>query len=114
MLVSSSVIPQIASDYLLGNLVPKIGNSWGQFAIGFALPFAKDVLNARIAQYSPMLKFLGIMDENDKIDLDKAKDAATKALQNVGGKLYIMNGYYLNQEDINVIYEIAKQHGVEQ
>lgn len=111
MFVSTQALPQIATEYLAEVIFPKMTTPLGQFGLGFALPYLGNAVQTRVAAMMPTLTVLGIVDENGKIDLDKAKHAASQALEGSGGKLAIA-GYVADSADIDALYEIAKRHAV--
>lgn len=111
MFVSTQAIPQIASEYLSEVIFPKVSSPLGQFGIGFVLPYLTSSLEARVTAMLPSLKLMGIVDENNRIDLDKAYAAAKDALEKAGGRITVYN-YTADNEDLVSLYEIAKRHAV--
>lgn len=111
MFVSMQVVPQIAQEYLMEVVMPKVPTPMLKFGLGFILPYLSSGVQTRIDEYLPALKMLGIVDENGRMDLDKAKAAATDALAKTGGKLSI-SGYDADQADIDALYRIAQRHAL--
>lgn len=63
---AGNVLPEFAEQRLMPSAPPAV-----KFLIGAALPFA-----ARKAQeFAPELRMLGIADEQNRIDIDKAREA---------------------------------------
>ena len=111
MFVHTQEIPKIAQEYLMEVILPKVPTPMAKFGFGFVLPYLSSSVDNRVQEFLPAMKMLGIVDENGKIDLDKAKNAASQALEGSGGKLAIA-GYVADGADIDALYEIAKRHAV--
>lgn len=109
MFVSTQVLSQIAAEYLSEVILPKVPTPLAQFGLGFALPYLSNAVQMRVTAMMPMLTTLGIVDANGKVDLDKAKSAATQALEKTGGKLNV-SGYTADQADIDALFSIAQRH----
>lgn len=75
-------------------------------------PYIRDAVAARVDQYMPTLKMLGIVTEEGKVDLDRATAAASAALEKAGGKVEL-SGYIMDKADIDALLEIAKRHAVD-
>lgn len=98
-------IEKVAKEYLTTVIAPKLPISYQ-----YLLYFGISMLSGSIVQkYSPLIQALGLTDEHNRIDLEKAKVSATDAMTKVGGKLP-MYGYIADQADIEAIYEIAKKY----
>ena len=109
MFVSTQAVPQIASEYLSEVILPKMPTPLGQFGLGFILPYIGNAAQTKLSAMLPTLSVLGIVDGNGKLDLDKAKAAATQALERAGGKLPVA-GYNADQSDIEALFSIAQRH----
>lgn len=105
MYLPSSDIDKVAIEYLTEVIAPKL-------PIGpkYVLFFGVGMLSNNITQKMlPTIEALGLLDEHKRIDLEKAKIAATDAMTKVGGKLP-MYGYVADQVDIEAIYNIARKY----
>lgn len=109
MFISTQAIPQVAQEYLSEVIMPKVPSQMAKFGLGFILPYLSSGVQTRIDEYLPALRMLGIVDENRKMDLDKAKSAATQALEKAGGKVTVA-GYMADRDDIEALFNIAQRH----
>lgn len=109
MFISTQAIPQIASEYLSEVILPKMPTPLGQFGLGFLLPYVGNGVQARLMQMIPTLKAVGVIDDKDKLDLEKARTAALQALEKAGGKLPVA-GYNADRADIDALFQIAQRH----
>lgn len=109
MFVHTSVLPDIAAEYLTSVVLPKLPTPLLQFGVGFALPFVSGRVREMVAANQAALRSWGLIDDNGKVDLDKAKCAAYEGLERCGGTLPIM-GYAADRSDVDALFEIAKRH----
>ena len=109
MFVSTQSLPQIAREYVSEVIFPKAPTPAMQFGIGFLLPYMDSMIQSKVAQTSPALQALGVIDANGKLDLDKAKSAATTALEKAGGRV-VLAGYTADLSDIEALFSIAQRH----
>ena len=109
MFISTQALPQAVKDYVQEVIFPKAPTPLAQFGVGFMLPYVNRMVDQKVAQASPALLALGVIDEHGKIDLDQAKAAAVQALEKAGGKLAIA-GYSADMSDIDALYAIAQRY----
>lgn len=111
MYVATQAIPQIVSEYLSGTVLPKAPTPLSKFGLGFMLPYIQGGVQSRLAAALPMLQMMTLVDEHGRVDLDKARSAASEALEKAGGRLTV-SGYTVDQADLDALFQIAQQHAV--
>lgn len=106
MYLPSTEIEKVAIEYLTNEVAPKlpIGPKYALF-LGVGMVSSGSLLE----RFMPTLHLLGVVDEHNRIDVEKARIAATDAMVKVGGRLP-MYGYVADQADIEAIYNIAKKY----
>lgn len=109
MFVSTQNLPAIAKEYVSQVIFPKAPNQVTQFSIGFLLPYMDSMIEQRVNQMKPVLKGLGVVNEHDKIDLERARTSAMQALEKAGGKVEIF-GYGADGSDIDALFSIAQRY----
>lgn len=102
-------VPQIAAEYFDNVLIPAASKDGGirAFMVGFLGGVVVKNAGPMVEQYLPMSKAIGIVDENNLLDLDLVYEQATKALQR--GPV-IVSGYKVDQSDFDSIYQIARRY----
>lgn len=71
MLLSLEKLPNIITEFAESRLLP-VAPPVVQFMIGGALPLVLTRTGEMLAQYSPVLKAIGILTEQNKIDVEKS------------------------------------------
>jgi hypothetical protein len=106
MFLPSAEIEKVAIEYLISEIAPKlpIGPKYALY-LGIGMISSGSLLE----RFMPTLKLLGVLDEYHRVDIEKARIAATDAMTKVGGRLP-MYGYVADQSDIEAIYNIAKKY----
>ena len=105
MYLPASEIEKVATEYLTEVIAPKLPINYK-----YILYFGVGMLSGSLVQrFMPTIQALGLTDEHNRINVDKARIAATDAMTKVGGKLP-MYGYIADQADIEAIYEMAKKY----
>lgn len=92
MFVEVSHIPTIVAEFVTTVVMPKAPTGLMKFGIGFVSPYIRDAVAARVDQYMPTLKMLGIVTEEGKVEL---------------------SGYIMDKADIDALLEIAKKFAVD-
>lgn len=102
-------VPQIAAEYFDNVLMPAALQSGGvkAFMVGFLGGVVTRNAGPMVEQYLPMSKAIGIVDENNLLDLDLVYEQATKALQKAP---VIVSGYKVDQSDLEAILQIARRY----
>lgn len=109
MFVSIQEVPKIVREFLEEIIFPRATTPLMQFRIGFAIPYVDGAVQMRLAEAQPQLLMLGVVDANGKVNLDKAKESALRALEKVGGKLPIAD-YIADRDDLEDLFKIAQRH----
>ena len=106
MFLPTSEIEKVATEFLTLEIAPKlpIGPKY-MLLVGIGMMSGKLINDQTLST----LKLIGVIDEHNRVDLDKAKIAATNAMTQVGGKLPMAN-YVADQADIEAIYRIASKY----
>lgn len=66
MFVEVSHIPTIVAEFVTTVVMPKAPTGLMKFGIGFVSPYIRDAVAARVDQYMPTLKMLGIVTEEGR------------------------------------------------
>ena len=109
MFLHTQTIPAVVQEFLATHILPRAPTSIAQFGIGFVTPYLANGVNNTVAKNMPLLTMLTIVDENGRVDLEKAKESALVALEKAGGKVNV-SGYQADMDDLNVLFEIAQKH----
>ena len=83
---------------------------------GGSLPFAVGIVSGLVAQrapamldtYLPILKSLGVVDEQNRIDVDLLYNEASK---NIEAHPFTVGPYKPDKSDIDALREIMNRHG---
>ena len=109
MFLHKQELPAVVQEFVTSHIMPRAPTALSKFGIGFITPYLANGVSNAVSNYEPILKTFGVLDEADRIDLDKAKEAAMNALTNAGGKVMV-SGYSADADDLNVLLEIAQRH----
>lgn len=105
MKLHSSKIRQVALEWVESAMVSK-----DEPLKSFVLLVA---INYKLNNIEQMANALGCLDKEGYLDLEQAKELATKSIEKVGGKVFISEiNWNFDQQDIDNIYQIAKNYGV--
>lgn len=109
MKIHVSKLHQVARDYLVQVIIPKIPNDAMQFLTASGTYFVNANLVAHLlAPYLPVLQVMGVI-KDDMIDLDEVKQAALMAMEQCHGSFMIL-GYGADAQDIEQLYNIATRY----
>lgn len=109
MKIHVSKLHQVARDYLVQVIIPKIPNNAMQFLTASGTYFVNANLVAHLlAPYLPVLQVMGVI-KGDLIDLDEVKQAALTAMEQCHGSFMIL-GYGADARDIEALYDIATRY----
>lgn len=111
MRVAVSNVSKILAEFINTEVVPKAENSLSKFGLALSSSYIASNAAGMLDQYMPLLKSIGIVDAQNFIDLDKAKEHAAKAMVACNNHVDVM-GYIANSDDVVAIYNIAKRYGV--
>ena len=108
MKIAVADAPIVLVDYMEKHVLSKAAGLQ-KFAVGAAMFGLAHRAQGLVTnpQLVSTLKTLGVVGEDDLLDMDYARDMALDAMQKSGGKLPLM-GYVLDASDIEAIYECAK------
>ena len=108
MYLSIDNVPQVLIDYVDKILAPKVQGQGSllAFGVGASRYLLPTLVQAKLTEYLPSMKMLGMVTETNMLDLDKIAETAKSGLQ-VSGNLHIFN-YMFDIEDINSLVQIAK------
>ena len=109
MFLHKQELPAVVQEFVTSHIMPRAPTALSKFGIGIITPYLANCFSNAVSNYEPILKTLGVLDDADRIDLDKAKEAAMNALTNAGGKVMV-SGYSADADDLNVLLEIAQRH----
>lgn len=104
-------IPEIeivVGKYIKNEVIPHIPSTLTKFmvATGAALAIGKG--ETLINKHIPMLKAIGVMNEEGDVDVDKLYNAARDGLTMSGG-IVQFQGMIFNQTDIDKLYSMLKE-----
>lgn len=108
MKIALDAAPAVLVDYMEKAILPKAAG-WQKFAVGAAM-FALGTRAQGMIQDPALLstmRAVGVLGQDNLIDMDYARDMALSAMEKAGGKLPAM-GYVLDSTDIEALYESAK------
>lgn len=99
--VKSEVLPNLPSEGLKG------------FGIGFAAALAMNRIETIIRQLvqTPLVGMLGVVDEDDRVDIDALRAAALQAMpeEGLGIQLTAQHKITFSDEDVNKLYNLMKR-----
>ena len=124
MRINVNAIPKILYTFYEKEMLSKYANTWqnqGETEIsitaksfGYSI-IAKMVLQCNVLERFPMIK--SITDSNNSIDLDNLKNIVLESIKEYkekGKKIIIPTlQWELDEEDINKLYEIAKEYKID-
>lgn len=110
MKITTDKLYNIANDYIVQIIIPKMPNNYLKFGLAFASNYiGSNFINKQLEKYKNIIENFGIID-NNCIDIDVLKDNALKALKVCDGNKFEIYGYNVDEDDINSLYNIAKNY----
>lgn len=100
-------VKQVLADFLSQEVLPKAAGSAG-LVIGVASGIALRKVDPLIDANLPTLKTLGIVDDQNRIDLEVLHEEIGKTLAQTG-RVNLM-GYLFDQADADALLSIAKKY----
>ena len=100
-------VKQVLADFLTQEVLPKAAGGAG-LVIGVASGMALRKVDPMIEANLPMLKSLGIVDEQNRVDLEVLHEEIGKTLAQTG-RVNLM-GYLFDQADADALLSIAKKY----
>ena len=106
-------IPVVSREFVLTHIVPNAPSGKVKFGLAFLSTYLQDAIVRQVDALLPSAKAWGIVDENNRFDLDKGRKAAVDALNASGGKVPLIDGLYdIDARDLDKIFEIASRHAM--
>lgn len=111
MKVATGNIPAIISEYFDAAIMPSAAAQGGlkAFTVGLIGGLVSRQAPQMIEQYMPMARALGLVDEQNMLDVDLAFEEADKALAKSS---LVIAGYRADRNDLLKILEIARKYSV--
>lgn len=101
-------VKQVLSDFLQTEVLPKAAGGQG-FLFGITAGMFLRNLDSKIETMIPQMKAVGILDEQNRIDLEALHEEAGKTIDKTGS--FNVMGYVLDKADIEALYQIAQRYG---
>ena len=100
----------VALEYLDAVVLPAASVAGGAapFAVGLAGGLLARRIPAMAEQYAPALRALGVLDKENKLDIDLLYEEATKALEK---HPLMIAGYRPDKGDLEQMKAIMERHG---
>lgn len=103
--------PVVIREFVLTHIVPNAPSGKVKFGLAFLTSYIQDGITRQVEAMLPSVKVWGIIDEQNRFDLDKGRKAALDALNAAGGKVPLIEGLYdIDAQDLEKIFEIARRH----
>ncbi len=103
-------LPQVIAEFIDTVVLPAADKVGG--ATPYLVAFGKGLIarkaSVMVDQYLPMMKTWGIVDAENKIDVDLLHEVATEALQKTS---LVPFGYKVDVGDIDKLRDILKKYG---
>lgn len=109
MRIAVGHIPNVITEYFDAVIMPAAAQAGGlkAFGVGFMGGLIARQAPQMVDRYLPMAQALGLVDQENILDLDLALNEASKAL---GKAPIVIAGYRPDQEDLTRIREIAQKY----
>lgn len=105
--------PVVIREFVLTHIVPNAPSGKVKFGLAFLTSYIQDGITRQVEAMLPAAKTWGIIDEQNRFDLEKGKKAAVDALAAAGGRVPLIDGLYdVDATDLNKIFEIAQRHAM--
>lgn len=104
MRMATDQIPAVLTDFLDQVLIPKSSSSTQTFMSALVVGMAGQRIRRAVESS-------GLADADGTIDLDELKQVATDAIRKSGSVDIPALGYRADTDDIERLFQIAKQHG---
>lgn len=75
--------PAAVTAFFEKHIIPQIPSSWGQWCAAFALGGCSSMILNEIEKNKPMMKSLGLIDDNGTVDIDKLETFGNGAFDKV-------------------------------
>lgn len=100
----------VVAEYFESVILPAASKVGGltPFAVGVAGGLIARRVPQMLEQYAPALKALGVVDEDDRIDIDALYEEASRALEKAP---VVVMGYRADKGDLDTLKAIMERHG---
>lgn len=108
MKISTADIPAVIGQYVDSEVAPIASGvqKFGAYSLVFVIQSKiKDIID----QYEPTMKMIGVMDDNQMLDMDAAREIASFAMQKA--KKVNVLGFVMDEHDVDAMYQIATRYG---
>ena len=106
-----AAFPTVIREFVLTHIIPNAPSGKMKFGLAFLTSYIQDGISRQVDAMLPSAKQWGIIDENNRFDLEKGRKAATDALTAAGGRVPLIDGLYdVDMSDLEKIFEIARRH----
>lgn len=111
MKIATGNIPAVIAEYFDSVIMPSAQMAGGvkAFTVGFIGGLVSRQAPQMVDQYTPMARALGLVNNENMLDIDMAYEEASKALSKTP---LVVAGYRADQEDLNRIRDIARKYAV--
>lgn len=101
----------VVTDFADAVLIPAAAKAGGMtpFTVGLAVGLASRQVPQMVEQYMPTLKALGVVDQENMIDIDLLHSEAVKSLER---NPIVVAGYRPDRGDLDKLREIMIRYGV--
>ena len=103
-----SEIEIVVGAYITQEVIPNIPSTLERFLIGAGSALVLNKGEVFIGEYIPILKKLGIMDNNGEIDIARLYSASKQGLKSSGGKIEYKS-FTFNENDVDKLYSMLKE-----
>lgn len=103
-------LPQVVLEYFDAVVLPAAARAGGAapFLAGMAGGLVAQRAPAMVEQYLPVLRTLGVVDDNSNIDVDLIYESASKSLEK---NPFTVAGYQPNKDDLDKLKALMEKHG---
>lgn len=119
MNIPVSELPALFTKYVDAHLMPKLKGTPAAFVLGAGTLLVQQGAHNFVTgeKFLAFTSMLGLIDSAGNFDLDKARDAAIKGMQDAGGKLPVKLwslpivgelAYSFDADDIENLYKLAQ------
>lgn len=103
-------VPAVVAEYFDNVLIPAAAKAGGimPFTVGMASVIAQRNAAGIVDKYLPTLKAIGLVDSDNRLDVDTAYDAAVKSFEK---NPVTIAGYRPAKEDFDAVKAIMQKYG---
>jgi hypothetical protein len=111
MKIAVGNVAPVVSEYFESVIMPSAIQAGGlkAFSVGFVGGLVARQTPQMVEQYLPLAKALGLVDDENRLNMDLAFEEADKALSKTP---FVIAGYRPDREDLMKILEIARKYSI--